>query len=218
MYPLRSIVVLYMLYTSILGLTGYSAFMSLFDGVAGFVPIGLILSRFFGIYGIVLSFPTDSFLLVLLMVLINHHLVKEYPDRFADVLLVEKMRPEVHLMDISVSDKNEDISALSSEARDFCLKYGASHRNAGMIALCTEEMAVYTRQHAKKGDWINLMLKTDGKQAILDFRSLGDPFDLGKFGEGDIEENFRVLRSIAPEYTYSYSLGMNSTRFVFPLA
>jgi len=77
----------------------------------------------------------------------------------------------------------------------FCIMMVTLYGGAsGMIVLCTEEMAVYTRQHAKKGDWINLMLKTDGKQAILDFRSLGDPIDLGKFGEGDIEENFRVLR------------------------
>ena len=216
-YLLRSVVVLYTAYTSIIGLTGYSMFLSLFDGFVGIIAICTVMIRFFGMYGIFITYPVDCFILVIIMIIVNNHLAKKYPERFEDAWLIDKMRPDVHLMDIALPYLDKDISKLSEKAQDYCLNWGMSRFRAHQVGLCAEEMAVYTRQHARKEDWLNLLLKVDDHKAVLDFRSLGSPFDLNVITEKDIEENFQMLRAIAPAYSYTYSLGMNNTRFIFPL-
>lgn len=214
-YLLRSVIVVFMLYTSIIERTGYSMYISLFDGFVGIITIGMVMSRLYGVYGIWWTFPIDSLLLFISIIIINNYLLHKYPDRYEDILLSEKIPANVHLMDISLAIENGEISDLSQGVIDFCTKYGADTRTATLVGLCAEEMAVYTRQH--RSEWLNLMLKVDEAHAILDFRSLGTPFDLCTISEEDIDANFKVLRGITQEYEYSNSLGMNCTRFAFPL-
>ncbi len=214
-YLFRSVSIVFMLYTSIIELTGYSTYISLADGFVGIIAIGMIMSRLFGVYGIWWTFPIDSVLVLVSIFFINRYLLQKYSDRFEDLLLVEKMPEDLHLLDISLAIENGEISQLSQSVIDFCAKHGADERTATLVGLCAEEMAVYTRQH--RSEWLNLMLKVDRKTAVLDFRSLGTPFDLCSVTEEDIETNFRVLRGITQEYEYSNALGMNCTRFSFPL-
>ena len=212
---LRTMVIIFMVYTSILGETAYSTYISLFDGFIGIVVIGFVLSRIFGVSGIWMAYPVDAALLIISVYFINRHLMRRYPDRFENIFLIEKGSANVHLFDFALEDRNEDISELSKRAISFCRENGISESLSKKIGLCAEEMAIYTRQHKSKDDWLNLMLRIEDGKATLDFRSLGLGFDLNEISDKDLEENFKILRSLTPEFEYTYSLGMNNTRFTF---
>ena len=63
---------------------------------------------------------------------------------------------------------------------------------------------------------MNQFLKIDGDAVTIDFRSIGAPFDMMKETEEDMTENLSLLRSLAKEHEYAYTLGMNNTRILFP--
>ena len=73
-------------------------------------------------------------------------------------------------------------------------------------------MAVYTRQHHKKSRLIDILLKIYDDHIVLDFRSLGTPFNPLESTDTDIAENVMLLQKLASEIEYEYVMGMNSTR------
>jgi hypothetical protein len=61
---------------------------------------------------------------------------------------------------------------------------------------------------------MDIMVRLDKGNVVIDFRCLGSVFDPLSDSEGDSWENVRMLRGIASSIGNEYTLGMNSTRIV----
>jgi Na+-driven multidrug efflux pump len=216
-YLFRSVCIIFMNYTSILGITSYATYISLFDGFMGIVAIGFVLSRLFRLTGLWLTYPVNAFLLLCSIILINIILQKKHPDRFTGLLLMEKDAPDVHTLDFSIDDSNKSISRLSEEATAFCEQNGLPKKLSFRIGLISEEMAIYIRRHIKSHELLNMLLQKKGDNLWLYFRSIGEPFDLSSFTREDIPENYKLLESLVPDYQYNYTIGMNNLRIKFDI-
>ena len=65
---------------------------------------------------------------------------------------------------------------------------------------------------------LNMPLQKKGDSLRLNFRSIGDPFDLSTFDAQDIPENYRLLTALVDDYAYNYTIGMNYLRVSFDLS
>ena len=72
----------------------------------------------------------DAFLLLLSILLINSFLKRRHPERYADLLLVEKEQPGIHTLDLAIVARNEDISYISNQAIEFCRARGIEEERA----------------------------------------------------------------------------------------
>ena len=147
-FLLRSVCIIFMNYSAIIGLTAYSTYISLFDGFAGFVVIGLVLTGLFGLDGLWLTFPVDAALLFCSIIIINKVLCKKHPDRFAGFLLVEKDAPGVTVLDLAIEDTDESVVCISEKAAAFCEQNGVLKDLSLKIGLIAEETA-YQRAYEK---------------------------------------------------------------------
>ena len=88
---LRSVVVVFMFYVQSIHKTLYASFISLFDGFLGQLPLAYVSCLLIGIDGLWWSFPMNSLLLFVIILIWNSHLLKrETPSHFRNVLLVER--------------------------------------------------------------------------------------------------------------------------------
>ena len=213
----RSVCVIFMNYTAILGLTAYSTYISLFDGFAGIVSIGFVLSRLLGLTGLWLTFPVDAVLLFCSIIIINIILRKKYPDRFTGLLLIEKDAPGVTVLDLAIEDTDKSIVCISEKATAFCEQNGVPKELSQKIGLIAEEMAIYIKGHIKSHELLNMLLQKKEDKMWLYFRSIGEPYDLSSFTEDDIPENYKMLTALVQEYKYNYTMGMNNLRIKFYL-
>ena len=213
----RMVCMTFMNYVSILGITPYSLYISLFDGFAGIVPIGMILSRIFGLTGLWMTFPVNAVLLVCSIIVINRILCRKYPDRFTGVLLLEKDAPGVKVLDLAIEANSHQEAYISQEATEFCLENGVERKTALKIGLIAEETAVYIQSHCKGDELLNMLLQKKDEKMWLYFRSIGSPYDLTAFTEDDVPENYKLLKAMIPDYQYNYTMGMNNLRVKFNL-
>ena len=81
-----------------------------------------------------------------------------------------------------------------------------------LTAVSVEEMSVYTaRQNSySKIENLDILLKIYPDHVLIDFTSIGRPFDTSMASEE--YSNMEVLRKTAHDMEYNYILGMNRTR------
>ena len=211
-YLLRGVCIFFMRYLQIIGQKTYAMVISMFDGFAGIIPIAMILCRFLGLSGLWWTFTVDVFLLFIGILIWNQILQKKTDHRLKGFLLIEQESSEIPSRDITITEKSDVITGLSQELIQFCEEYKTDHRTSGFVGLLAEEMAVYTRQHHKKSRLIDILLKIYDDHIVLDFRSLGTPFNPLESTDTDIAENVMLLQKLASEIEYEYVMGMNSTR------
>ena len=84
--------------------------------------------------------------------------------------------------------------------------------HAVLSALAAEEICVYAANKKKQDAYMDVLVRVYQDNVEIDFRSLGTPFDPRVDVEDDLQENIRILRSIAAAIENEYILGMNSTR------
>ncbi len=101
------------------------------------------------------------------------------------------------------------------EIQTFCTDNRMESGNAMMIALSVEEMISYTLDsHLKKeDDHLDILLKIHGKNVMVYFRSIGEPFHPAAAPDGKFS-NLDVLRKLAKSVDFSYVMGMNQTRVI----
>lgn len=87
----RSVVVVFMFYVQSIRRTLYASFISLFDGFLGQIPIAYVCCMLMGMDGLWWSFPINSIVLILIIVLYNNVLLKsKRQTAYRNLLLVEK--------------------------------------------------------------------------------------------------------------------------------
>ena len=117
----------------------------------------------------------------------------------------------------------DEVAGAAREADAFCRRLGQSERISAHLALCIEEMARNTIQHGfeKDGKAHHLsirVLRKDG-QWVIRFRDDCGAFDPVHYGPGDGPENglgIRLVRAMAQEASYTYSLNLNNLTLKLP--
>ena len=117
-------------------------------------------------------------------------------------------------MDVTIMDNADSISGISEKMQAICEDNGVEKKNALLAALAVEEMAVYITKKKDHNAYMDIMVRLYKGNVVIDFRSLGKPFNPLLDTEEDNWENVDVLRGIASEIVNEYTLGMNSTRIV----
>ena len=212
MFLVRGIYMLFMGYARIIERKTYAMAISLLDGFVLLIPVALLCKELFGLNGIWASFPVNSALLLLGMVLYNTILAKKSDGALEGLFLIPN-EDGVKIYDMTITPENETISEMSESLIAFCRENGVKKENAQNIGLIAEEMALYTRLHRKKNENIDILVRIMDDSVTMDFRSEGLPFNPLAKSEEDSEENIALINRVPSEVVYNYILGMNSTKF-----
>ncbi|MCR4806397.1 MAG: hypothetical protein K5857_01855 [Lachnospiraceae bacterium] len=210
-YLPRGICIQFMRYFQVEGRKLYAFAISLMDGFL-VIPTGLILCRSLAEKGIFAAYPVSALIALCLILLNNVYIYRRGRDEYKGISLIRSDKGTLGTMNFTITDDDEDISRASEEMIDFGTEHGLTMKEANKVGLLCEEMAVYTRTHRKDTGDIDIMLRIGGEDMIIDFRSIGAPFDPTMATDEDSEENILMLSAMASDIAYDYIMGMNSTR------
>ena len=211
---LRSGIILYFRYLKVAGFSGYAIMLSALDSFILIVPIQWTMSRIFGITGLWWAFPTTALVLLSFILIRNRFIVAHSDGHYKGLLLYENDESSTPVMDVTIMDNADSISGISEKMQAICEDNGIEKKNALLAALAVEEMAVYITKKKDHNAYMDIMVRLYKGNVVIDFRSLGRPFNPLLDTEEDNWENVDVLRGIASEIVNEYTLGMNSTRIV----
>lgn len=211
---LRSGIILYFRYLKVAGFSGYAIMLSALDSFILIVPIQWTMSRLFGITGLWWAFPTTALVLLTFILIRNRYIVSHSDGHYKGLLLYENDESSTPVMDVTIMDKADSISGISEKMQAICEDNGIEKKNALLAALAVEEMAVYITKKKDHNAYMDIMVRLYKGNVVIDFRSLGKPFNPLLDTEEDNWENVDVLRGVASEIVNEYTLGMNSTRIV----
>lgn len=212
MYIPRDAVIVHYRYLKIIGFERYSAVLSALDSFAAIIPIALILCPLFGINGLWYTFPLAATLLAVFWLIRNLRIAEKSDGALKGPMLYETGEASKALLDVTISDRSEEISDLSIKLQELCEENGISKIDAVKAAMAVEEIAVYVSNRLHRKTHADIIVRLNDGNIEIDFRSLGSAFNPYVDEDGDISENVRVLRSIASSIENEYILGMNSTR------
>lgn len=212
MFLFRGFTVIFMYYFPIIGRKTYAFFISLVDGFLGLVPLALILTKINGIDGLWQAYALLSVLLLFSVLIINRIISIRSNGKYSKVLLLEHEEDNIPVFECSVDTRNKVISNLSEDVQKFCLREGVDPKLALFTAVSVEEMSVYTAKQNSysKIENLDILLKIYPDHILIDFSSIGRPFDTVAAPEE--YSNMEVLRKTAQDIEYNYVLGMNRTR------
>ena len=213
-YLLRSGVIMYVRYLTVIGFSRYASVISALDGFALTIPVSWIMCRLFGTDGLWISFALTSLILIAIMLIVNRRIEMNSGGRLKGLLLYECDEDSKPVLDVTITDDASSISGISRKLQEACEAGGLSKKDAVKAALAVEEMAVYASNKKDQNAHMDIIVRLSGDEVMIDFRSLGAYFDPIRDAEEDMPENVRVLRGIASEIKNDYMIGMNSTRII----
>jgi len=211
MFVFRGFTVLFMYYLPIIKRSGYAMIISILDGFAGVIPLEYALSQIYGINGIWAGFTVTSILLLAGIVITNRIISSRSKGAYSSFLLLENEGHSIPTFATTVRMQNDDISRLTPAIQEFCEKEHVNEGIALLTAISTEEMSLYSIQNSSGIDYIDILLKIYPDHILMDFRSIGTPFDLSS---ADPEEysNLAMLKKMVTTVDFNYVMGMNQTR------
>ncbi len=212
-YLTRGIAIQFMRFFQVEQRKGYAFFISMMDGLF-VIPVGFFLSRSIGLDGVFIAYPISAALMLLVILIINTNIYLKHREEYTDILLVRKDTGNTAVLNLSIMDDDEQITAASEQMIDFCAEQGIARKLAMKVGLMCEEMAVYTHNHRKAGGDIDFLLRIKEDSITINFRSIGEPFDPTSQAEDDMAENFMILNSLPHNLSYDYIMGMNNTQIV----
>ena len=161
-----------------------------------------------------MGLPTTALVLLSFILIRNRFIVAHSDGHYKGLLLYENDESSTPVMDVTIMDNADSISGISEKMQAICEDNGIEKKNALLAALAVEEMAVYITKKKDHNAYMDIMVRLYKGNVVIDFRSLGRPFNPLLDTEEDNWENVDVLRGIASEIVNEYTLGMNSTRIV----
>ena len=213
LYPLRGVCIIFMKYLQVIGHKLYAALISAMDGFVLIIPAALLLTAAAGIDGLWWSYPVSGVLLLLYIAVSNLVIRKKQQKTYSGQFPGEK-DPAQPILDVTILDQNQDIALLSERVQAACEEAGVSPTVSRRAALLLEEMAVYLRNHKKREDYMDIMMRAYPDSVEIDFRNIGVYVTPDKETEDDIRENMLLMKSMAREISNSYIMGMNNIRIV----
>ncbi len=215
MFVFRGFTLVFMSYFQVISRKAYSVAISLFDGVVGIITFCLVFGSLLGLNGIWLAFPVNSLVLLCGILLVNRMIVAGSNGRYIGNLLIEVEPKDVHVYDITIRMNEPGAFDSVQEVQSFCQEHGMEEKRAILISLSVEEMISYIMDHSplKKDDHADILLRIQGKEALIYFRSIGQPFEPTS-APVEAFSNLDVLRKVAKEVDFSYVMGLNQTRVI----
>ncbi|MBO6001462.1 MAG: hypothetical protein J6P81_06730, partial [Spirochaetales bacterium] len=213
MFLFRGFILVFMYYFQVSNRKMYATIISIIDGFAGIIPIALILTSFMGITGLWLTFPILAILMLASIVVINLSIVRKNPGRFQGIMLIEKEADNIPVYEASVELENQAIAENSQSLQAFCEKHLSDETLSVLVAVAAEEMSVYSMNMKKETslDELDILVKIYPEEVLMDFRSMGKPFDISTASTRNCSNAF-MLKKIASSVEYVYIVGMNQTR------
>lgn len=210
-YLTRGVAIQFMSYCQVEQRKTYSFCISLMDGFL-VIPASYLLTKAGGLDGVFLAYSVSAALMLCVILAVNACIYSRDKDSYTGILLVKKEHGEAHVLNLSITDDSEKISTASKQMMNFCSEYGVTPKISMKVGLMCEEMAVYTHHHRKERGEIDFLLRIMEEYIIMNFRSIGEPFDPASQTNDDVEENLLMLKSLPHELMYDYIMGMNNTQ------
>ena len=198
----------------VIGKKLYPLFISLFDGVIGILPICWLFTELMGIDGLFWAYSVTAIITVIICMVWNAIIAKRSNGRISPILLNLCDKDSGVVMNVTITDSDEDITGVSEALQKRCDEMGFDRSRSYKAALMVEEMGVYLRSRLKNSGYMDVLLRSDGGSIEIDFRTIGAEGDPNADDERNIDENIAVLRSIASEIKYDFVMGMNCTEIV----
>lgn len=214
MFLFRGFVIVFMYYFQIMSRNIYAVLISMIDGFAGIIPLALILTRIYGIYGLWMTFPVLAFIMIIVIVTVNYLISARSKGKYSGILVLPNEDPDVPVYDATVPLDKDKIENIVCSLQEFCNSHLRSEKTSVMIAVAFEEMISYTADKRGKNhstDECDVLLKIFPDEVLLDVRSVGKPHDPST-APADDYSNVDVLRKVASSIEYNYVMGMNQTR------
>ena len=216
-FVIRGVCIVMMRYLQVIGANGFALFISLFDGCAGIIPISWLCTRLMGLDGVWAAYTVTAVILLAIVAFRNLRTAKKSGGQLKGVLLT---RQEESPRDtVSWTIPEEKPAWLSETLSAFCRESGLSERTAIHTGLVAEEMVLYTREQAKRSDYMDIIARRYPDRVEIDFRSLGNPVNplaapaesADPLSPDARTVNLTLLRKMADKLGYEYVMGMNCT-------
>ena len=198
-----------------LGKKGASIAFTVLHNLIAPIFFAWILGKRFGNIGIYASFMVgEVFTTVFLGLLV---LIQKIRKKTLLTLIFMKVEREVDLR-LNISDVDQAVSA-SRQVKMLCLEHGVDPKQAFLISLTTEELAMNSLEHGfddHKEHHLELRFLITKDKLILRTRDDGRPFDLTQrykmINPDDPTKNIglRIIFASADEVHYNSSLSLNN--------
>lgn len=207
--------------------TGRERLTELYCVLGGLVfPVlgAFVFSRFMGTAGVWLYFLFGEAAATVFIAIVIRKKTGEHFWRNDSFLLLREGfgAPKEDCLEVDIHNMDE-VSAVSEQARQFCLSHGQSSRVANHVSLCVEEKAGNTIEHGfKEGAKNHLSLRIMFKKDywVLRFRDDCGAFDPVSYMPEETDSGkdlgIRLIQSLAEEARYTYSLNMNNLMLKLP--
>ncbi len=216
-FVFRGVSMVIMRYMQADGNRRFSMFISLFDGCIGIIPVSWLCIRLLGLDGVWAAYPVTAVILLLIVAAHNLIVSKRSNGLLTGLLLSRKEDPAIKVRSWTIPEKKP--SWLSEALTEFLQACGISGRVSEHAGLVAEEMVLYTLEHSRRADYMDVTARQYQDRVEIDFRSLGAPVDPllpldESTGDEAVNEqalNLKLLRDMADKLDYEYVMGMNCT-------
>lgn len=135
------------------------------------------------------------------------------------LLLDDYLEREGLVLDFSIAPSEQNICDASDQIREFCIRNHMDQKGTNRIAMAIEEMLMVMKEENPEMKSVDLRAFAPETVTGIRIRCAGDRYD--PFERAKQQEDLRylgvnMLRSMAGEISYSYTLGMNTLYLEFP--
>ena len=135
------------------------------------------------------------------------------------LLLDDYLEREGLVLDFSIAPSEQNICDASDQIREFCIRNHMDQKGTNRIAMAIEEMLMVMKEENPEMKSVDLRAFALETVTGIRIRCAGDRYD--PFERAKDQEDLRylgvnMLRSMAGEISYSYTLGMNTLYLGFP--
>lgn len=212
LYLFRGFYMIFMKYLQVLKKTTYAMLISIFDGFAGIIPISFVMCKLFGINGLWFSFGLNTLIIFVVVLFINKRIAKSSDGVLNGILLSSHEDIANATFDVTIQETEKSISSASKQLMQFCLIHDIDQKSATYASLAIEEMAIYSKHHMSRNDYMDILAKLYKDRIEIEFRTLGNTFNPLEITETDIAVNLKLLQGISSSLNYNYIMGMNCTQ------
>ena len=212
LYIPRYLIIIFYNYLKVIGLNRYSSILSALDSFADIIPVAWLLTSIKGINGLWIAFPLTASMLIVVILICNMKYASRSGGRLIWPLLLENDVEAKPVLDVTIEKNSKEVTEISEKLYNICEEMGMDRRTKYRAALAVEEIAVNAAARKDQSTYVDVLVRIYDGHIVIDFRSLGKPYDPIAEDDTTMMENVAILRSVAKNIENEYLMGMNSTR------
>ena len=192
-------------------------------------PCAWLLSRWWGLDGIWLSFSVAGLATALALLLMTRGIAARSGGRVRGLLMMPQNGRKAALLDVSIKNTLHEAVGLSAAVAAFCGEHGVHEITAMRAGVIVEEMAVNTVRYSGNPPGtssLDITVSVSQDSIRITFRDEGKPFSPLDYQippqaqtqqhTGHIQGGISLIRAMAAHMEYSYALGFNTSVIVLP--